>query len=178
MLRIRTIAAIAITATATFAAAPRLLQEMEMPKPTEHHAMLQKGVGEWEGTVTMFIPGMPETSYPATETVRANGPFWTVSNFKSEFMGQAYEGHGCHGYDPEKGKFTSTWIDSMSSYLSVMEGDYDAETNTMTSKWEAPDMTGAMAPHRSELVMEENAYEMTFWTRGEKIMHIAMKRKM
>ncbi len=177
MLRLRHFAALSVAGSLTLAAAaPALWQDMEMPKPTEEHAMIQKGVGVWEGTVTMFMPGMPETPTPATEVVRSEGPFWITSDFKSSFMGMDYNGHGCHGYDPVKGKYVSTWIDSMSSYLSVMEGTHNAETNAIEMTWEAPDMTGQLAPHRSEQVLSEDAYTMTFYTSGEKTMVIDMKR--
>ena len=32
----------------------------EMPEPLAQHKQLQKGVGTWEGTLTMWMPGQPE----------------------------------------------------------------------------------------------------------------------
>ncbi len=154
-----------------------MLQEMQVPEPTEHHALIQRGVGEWAGTVTMLVPGLPETPIPATESVRSAGPFWTVSVFRSDFMGESYEGNGSRGYDPSTGKFQSTWLDSRSSYLSIMEGAYDPETRTMTSTWDAPDMRGEMTPHRSEQVFSKNAYAMTFYAHGKPTMRIDRTRK-
>ncbi len=37
-----------------------------------------------------------------------------------------------NGYDPVKRKYVGTWIDSMSTILSVLEGEYDPKTRTMT----------------------------------------------
>jgi hypothetical protein len=177
MLKLRYALAVLLTGSLAFAAVrPVLFEEMAMPKPTTEHAELQKCVGTWEGTVTMYAPGMPQTPSPAKEVVTAAGPFWTTSHFTSDFMGMTYEGRGCHGYDPQKGKFTSTWIDNMSSYLSVMEGEMDAETGMLVSHWDAPTMTGEMAPHRSENKFSGDAYTMTFYTEDVKIMVIDMKR--
>ena len=146
-----------------------------MPAPTEHHATLQKTVGVWEGTITMTIPGMEMTS-AAKETVRANGPFWVVSDFESDLGGQPYQGHGCHGYDPDKKKFVGTWIDSMGSFLSIMEGEMTDE-GVLVMHWDAPDMMGKIAPHRFEQVMKEGAYTSTFYTSDVKTMVIDMKHK-
>lgn len=150
-------------------------QEPEMPKPTAEHKALMEGVGTWEGNITMYVPGMPETPSPAREVVTQHGPFWTQSEFTSEFMGQKYMGHGCIGYDPATEMHQSTWVDNMSSYLSIMRGELNEEGN-LVMKWKAPDMTGAMAPHRNVTVRTKDAYTMTFYTSGEKTMVIDMKR--
>ena len=41
-------------------------------------------------------------------------------------------GRGQCGYDPVKKKYVGTWLDSTSTVLSVLEGEYDAKTKTMT----------------------------------------------
>src|SRR5690606_32206578 len=43
-----------------------------------------------------------------------------------------YEGHGTFGYDPNKKKYTGTWVDNMKPTIDTMEGTYDAKTHTMT----------------------------------------------
>ena len=177
MLRIRTLLAVTVLGSAAFAGAPLVFQEMELPRPTaQHKEMQQMGLGRWEGTVTMQMPGMPETTSKAVEIVRANGPFWIVTDFRSEMMGMPYEGHGCHGYDPKKGKYVGTWIDSMRPGLQVMEGHYDEEQEMYVMEWMAEDQSGAMAPHRSERTCGENAYKMVFYTSGQQTMTIEMKR--
>lgn len=184
MIRPRLVLAAALAGSVTLAAAPPLLvqetesgMQMEMEQPTQEHQMLQKAVGQWEGTVTLHVPGMPQTPSPATESVRSGGPFWTISDFNSQFLGQSYAGHGCHGYDAKKKKFVSTWTDNMSSFLTVMEGEHEADQNTIVYTWEAPDMTGQMAPHRADYETNgDDAYTMTFYTNGEKTMVIEMER--
>jgi hypothetical protein len=179
MFRFRTVASVLALSTLTLAAARVLpLQEHGMEKPTKEHEMLQKNVGMYEGTVTMFMPGMPETPMPAKETVRSHGPFWTISDFTSEFMGVPYMGHGSNGFDPAKGKYIGTWIDNTSSYLQVMEGTYDEAKKAVVMKWNAPDMTGKVVPHTAEIVPGDHSYTMTFFDQDmQKTMVIAMKHK-
>lgn len=147
-----------------------------MPKPTAEHKALQMTTGNWEGTITMYIPGMDPMVSKAKETVTSHGQFWVQSEFASEFMGQKYKGHGCIGYDERTKEHQGTWVDNMSSYLNIMKGTMDKENSHLTMTWDAPDMTGAMAPHRSETVRSKNAYTMTFYTSDAKTMVIDMKR--
>ena len=151
-------------------------QEPEMQKPSAEHKALHQTVGNWEGTITMFMPGVPEIPMPASEVVTAFGPFWVQAEFTSPMGPMEYKGTGSFGYDPESKMHTGTWIDNMGSYLSVMKGKMDKETNTLTMKWKAPNHEGKMAPHRNETVRTKNAYTATFYTDGVKTMVIDMKR--
>ncbi|HPF13437.1 MAG: DUF1579 family protein [Planctomycetes bacterium] len=152
-------------------------QESTMPKPADQHKMLHKSIGTWEGTLTMFVPGQPETPMPAHEVVEAHGPFWTASHFACDMGGMQFEGFGSMGYDTTKEKFIGTWIDNMSTSLTLMEGDFDKETGLLTMRWEGPDMTGKMVPNRSEGTFHEDSYEMRFFMGDEPSMTISMKRK-
>ena len=180
MKRSRWIAALLTVSVAAAATAAPLVQEMGMPAPQKEHEMLLKGVGKWEGTITMMMPGMPSEPTPASEEVTALGQFWTTSHFKTSFMGMPFEGHGQFGYDPEKGEFVGTWIDSMQPAMALMSGEYDEENNALHMRWMAPDMTGQMVPHRSVNVQTENSYKMEFFQgegEGTKTMEIEMKRE-
>jgi hypothetical protein len=160
---------------------PALFQEPQAPQPTEQHEFLLQGVGSWEGTIQMFMPGMEGEPTPATETIEAIGSFWTRSKFESTFAGMPFVGSGCTGYDPAKKAFVATWVDNTTTSLTLMEGKLDPKTNTLTMRWQAPDMaTGAMTAHRSELVVKKDTYTMTFYMgegEGMKAMVIDMKRK-
>jgi len=157
------------------------LQEMQMPKAGEQHKNLLAGVGEWEGTVTDFHdPAAKPTPVPARETVTAVGEFWVLSQFHSEFGGMPYHGSGHYGYDAEKKKFIGTWVDSMSSYFSLMEGEMDPKTKALVMRWQAPGMDGKMTPQRSESIETADSRTMTFYSgegAGTKSMVIELKRK-
>lgn len=180
MLKRNSFVALALAAGALTAASVAFTQEHAMPTPTEQHKHVLQGVGTWAGTITAFIPGMPEEPIEASESVTGIGPFWTQSTFESTFMGAPYTGAGAFGYDLNKQKFVGTWIDSMSTHISVMEGEVDESTGKIVMHWEAPGMTGEMEKHRSETVRTDDAYTMTFFMgEGEaamKSMVIDMKR--
>jgi hypothetical protein len=126
-------------------AAPALAQMPPMPQPGREHEMLKKDVGTWDATVEMFMePGAPASVSKGTEVVTTLGGFWQVSEFKSEMMGQPFEGRGATGYDPAKKKWVGTWIDTMTPGYYTVEGTYDAATKTLTATMEGPDPSGAV----------------------------------
>jgi Protein of unknown function (DUF1579) len=136
----RSLAAVSVSLLAL--AAPALAQP-PMPQPGPEHEMLKKDVGTWDATVEMFMePGGAATPSKGTETVTMLGGFWQVSEFKSEMMGQPFQGLGSTGYDPAKKKYVGTWIDSMTPAYYTVEGSYDPSTKTLTATMEGPDHTG------------------------------------
>lgn len=174
------IAAFVLASLGTAVAALRPVQEM--PTPTPEHARLLKAVGEWEGTLTMSAPGAPTEGTPCRESVTGVGEFWTVSNFTCELMGMPFVGSGSMGYDTERKLFVGTWIDSMTTRLTTMEGKLDPAKKALVMTYEGPDpMTGKLVPHRIETVHESaDAYTSTFFMgagEGTKQMVIAMQRK-
>ncbi|MFK5956108.1 MAG: DUF1579 family protein [Planctomycetota bacterium] len=166
-----------VAGSAVFAATSVWNQEPQMPKPTAQHKALQEGVGNWEGTVTMFMPGVPEMPMPASEVVTAQGPFWVHSYFTTSMgpMGE-YNGFGYSGYDPIAKQYVGTWMDNVSTTFSVMKGNYDKQGKVLTMKWKAPDAMGKMTEMYNETVRTKDAYTITFFANGEKNMVIDMKR--
>ena len=153
----------------------------ESPKVDQHKIVMQ-GVGEWEGTISMNMPEMPEPMVmPCTETVTAVGELWTVSRFESNFMGADFAGSATFGYDVEKKKFVSTWVDSMTTTITNMEGEYDSEANAVVSLYSAKDsMTGEMVNKRSVCTWNDEGYICKFYDLGDEevlTMTIDMKRK-
>lgn len=71
------------------------------------------------------------------------GGFWLEDRFTGDFGGMAFEGRGMTGYDPIKGKYVGTWVDSMSPSVLVTEGTYDAKTRTLTMVGDGYDQMGA-----------------------------------
>ncbi len=119
----------------------------QMPAATAEHKWLQQSVGEWdtEGEATMG-PGQPAIKCKGTETVRAIGEFWTVSEPRTTFMEMPMNGVMTLGYDPEKKKYVGTWIDSMTSYMWKYEGTVDAAGKVLTLDTEGPN---PMTPGKS-----------------------------
>lgn len=99
----------------------------------EAHKHLATEVGVWDATVQMWpaADAKPMES-KAVETNEMFGDFWLLSKFETDFGGMKYAGRMQLGYDPQKKKYVGTWIDTMSPYLSTMEGTYDEKTKTST----------------------------------------------
>ena len=60
------------------------------------------------------------------------GEFWMTSEFECNMGGMKFMGHSQLGYDPAQKKYVGTWIDSISPYISNLEGEYDKSTHTLT----------------------------------------------
>ncbi|MFT4648706.1 MAG: hypothetical protein ACI9X4_001938 [Glaciecola sp.] len=148
----------------------------------DQHKIVMQSVGSWEGTIAMNMPGMPESMVmPCTETITAVGDLWTVSRFESDFMGTAFAGSATFGYDTDKKAFVSTWVDSMATSITNMEGQYDEKTKSIISNYEAKDpMTGEMVDKRSICTWGTDGYVCKFYDVAEEktlTMTIEMKRK-
>ena len=113
----------------------RAEDEPPIPKPTAEHKILATEEGTWDATIKSYPTG-PDSEPMVSKGVETNtllaGGLWVVSTFQTDFGGQSFEGRGQFGYDTTKKKYVGSWIDSMSTSLSVLEGTYDAKTKTMT----------------------------------------------
>jgi hypothetical protein len=112
------------------------------PQPTAEHKILAADEGTWDATIKSFMAG-PDAEPSVSKGTEVNtilaGGLWMVSAFEGEFAGAKFEGRGQFGYDPVKGKYVGTWVDSMSPTISMLEGSYDAKTRTMTYAGEGID---------------------------------------
>jgi hypothetical protein len=107
----------------------------EPSKPLPEHKILAADEGTWDATIRMYAGG-PDAEPSVSKGSEVNevlpGGLWVLSKFEGEFGGMKFYGRGQFGFDPVKKKYVGTWLDSMSTVLSVLEGDYDAKTKTMT----------------------------------------------
>ncbi len=125
--------------------------EPPMPKPGPEHELFKHDAGTWAAAVESWMaPGAPPMASKGVETnTVACGGLCLVTDFKGEFGGSPFDGHGTTAYDPAKKKYVGSWTDSMSTGLLIGESTYDAARKTMTSYMEGPDMTGKVVKMRS-----------------------------
>ena len=111
------------------------------PLAAKEQAFLRALEGSWDATVSMQMePGTPATLSTGIEKITATcGGLWLMSEFKSELKGQSFEGRGMIGYDSNKKKIVTAWVDSMQSWISTTEGTLDASGKKLTSLSEQPD---------------------------------------
>ena len=104
-----------------------------VPEPLIPHEQLAQEAGIWDAEMTMWTePGGVPLTTTAIETNRMVGNFWLVSDFECEHEPFPFSGQMQLGYDPLKGKFVGSWVDTMSPYATISEGDYDIATRTLT----------------------------------------------
>jgi len=116
-------------------------EEAQLPMATDAHKLFHKDVGTWDATLKVF-PGEgaePMVSKGTEKNELLPGGMWLVSRFEGRVVGVPFTGVGTFGYDPVEKKYVGTWIDSMSPHLTVVKGDYDPATKTMTCTAEGRD---------------------------------------
>ncbi len=109
-----------------------------MPTPQKEHENLQRFVGEWDFVTTVYIPDQPPMSAPGTEAVRALGEFWIVGESVSDMMGMPMTNIITIGYDPQRGKYVGTSVDSMSPHITHYEGGANDAGDRFTLRWQGP----------------------------------------
>ncbi len=126
-------------------------QEMPMPRPGPEHKVLEMDAGTWEATVEMYsAPGAPPMVSKGTETNTIGcGGLCLISDFKGDFGGMMFHGHGTTTWDPGKKKYVGTWTDSMSTGIALSEATYDPATKKASSSMEGPDATGKVTKSRA-----------------------------
>lgn len=119
----------------------------EAGEPGEHHDVLNKLVGEWEGTYTWTMaPGIPPMEMQGTATREwvLNGRY-LKETVKSSFQGEEFMGIGFIGYNNTTGEYEFVWMDSHSTGIYTETGSFDPTTETlMTWSRHMNPMTGKM----------------------------------
>ncbi len=110
------------------------------PKETEQY---KRDVGEWTCDISFWMaPDSEPQTTKGTESNRMLGDMWLISEFKADFGGTPFEGCGLFGFDPSTEKYVGSWVDSMSPYVTHMQGTWDAATKTMNQTGTGKDPTG------------------------------------
>jgi hypothetical protein len=135
-------------------------------EPQPQHRWLAKLVGEWtyEGEALMG-PGKPPEKFRGSETVRTLGEIWTLFEGRGEMPGGAPATMLITlGFDPERDRFTGTWIGSMMTHLWHYDGALDASQKVLTLESEGPSMAGdgKLAKYRDVIeVQSDNERTLT-----------------
>jgi hypothetical protein len=96
--------------------------------------MLAKDAGTWDATIKSW--SAPDSQPAVSQGVEVGklmpGGLWLQTEFDGKFGDVEFHGCGQSGYDAKKKKYVGTWVDSMSTEIMMMEGDYDEATRTVT----------------------------------------------
>jgi hypothetical protein len=128
----------------------------EMPGPAKEHEWLAQLVGEWETEAeAVFEPDQPPLKCKGTESIRAIGGFWVLSEMRGTMPGTNIPTTGLLtlGYDAEKKKYVGTWVDSMTGHLWTYEGTLDETGKKLTLLTEGPNPVapGTTAKYRESI---------------------------
>jgi hypothetical protein len=143
-------------------------EEMAMPAPTAEHEWIAEGAGKWTGSYKMYpAPGAPATEGECSETAEMLGPFWRITRFEGTMMEGPFSGVSQFGFDPAKGKYISTWTDSMSPMLIVDEGTFNKATGILRMGHTGPDMTGRVTEQWSEETYTDGMRAVKMYSNNE-----------
>lgn len=101
--------------------------------PGDAHKVLEKFVGKGPYTGKWGMPGGPSVEmHGNAETKLMMGGRFLAETVKGDDPQMPFEGEARWGYDNHTKKYWATWLDSMTTSLSQMEGTWDAAKKTMT----------------------------------------------
>lgn len=158
---------------------------MEKMMPGPEHESLAKQVGTWSVSTKIWMDPtqQPMESIGTAEFKLVMDGRFLHQEYKGEMMGMPFTGWGFDGFDRVTGKYTSFWIDSMSTsptYLTgtSKDGGKTLEFTGEMSHWQSGSTvkTRWVTTHTSD---EESHVEM-YVTHGDKeakAMELVYKRK-
>ena len=123
---------------------------MEFPKPSEHHRVLDRLVGDWLYVTSSAVEGYdPEDPLKRwTEKVRSIGGLWVVAEGQGVMGDDTATMIMTLGYDPRQGHYVGSWIGSMMDKLWIYKGWLENDGQTLILESEGPSMQD---PSRTEL---------------------------
>jgi hypothetical protein len=145
-------------------------------KPGPEHEKIKKLEGTWIATVKG--PGGESKGTMTYKSIL--GGFWMASEFKGDFGGMPFTGHGMDGYDPIKKQYVEYWFDSMGPGAMVFTGTFDKTGKVLTSTAEGPGPDGKPAKWKSVSTMKDDdtmEFTMSVGDSKEPMMTISYKRK-
>jgi hypothetical protein len=139
-----------------------------------NHQLLADLNGTWDCKVTFWMePGGPPNVSTGTSVRKPvmDGHYFVMDTVaKMQMPGPDgkmqlldYKGMETDGYDDMKGKFFSTWIDSMSTGLLVAEGSYDPASKTFTYHMEEEMAPGKTMKIRETLQVIDKDHNVMEW---------------
>ena len=109
--------------------------------PTAVHKLLSRMEGSWDvKSICWFDSDHPvKSSGTCEQTMVLDGRF-LHQEFVGEMMGSHFRGIGYLGYDNHKGKYVSTWMDTMGSGIYYFEGSAgnDGRSINLTCSYDDP----------------------------------------
>jgi hypothetical protein len=156
--------------------------------PGPEHAKLKEFAGDWDADVKMYNPdGTPQGNSKGVMHARMIlGDRYIHLNYEGEMempTGKVpFHGMGIGGYDKGKKKYTSVWIDEMSTSMMHTEGTMDGNTMTCEGSCTDPMSGQPMKVKEISKQADKDHYSYELWMSGPdgkmmKVLEIAYTRK-
>ncbi len=133
-----------------------MAEYMRLMSPGERHEMLGYFVGDWKATQRIWMGGAGQADPPMVSEGTATyewilGGRFLRQTYEGSMMGMPYEGEGLLGYDNYSGKYQNTWVSTMSTTISYMDGfaHQDGKGMTLWGEMDEPtlEMRGKTVKH-------------------------------
>lgn len=127
-------------------------------RPQKEHELLQQLAGNWKAEFALSMPGAPPMQSEARVESELLGKLWIATRYDDpQMVGGAFSGAELFGYDPDKEKYVSAWVDNQSASMTLQEGTYDPATRTLAMSGASKDpITGRESSSRSTIVWSDD----------------------
>jgi hypothetical protein len=147
------------------------MQEYGTPGPM--HQLMASWNGTWSGESTMWeydgAPGAKSTGTAVNKMIM--GGKYQHSRHTGTMMGMPFEGESITAYDNATKQFTSTWIDTWSTGIMTMTGNWNESSKTLTMSGKYPDIfrPGRECTMRQEIkVIDDKTHQITMYGPDQK----------
>ncbi|MFG0246707.1 MAG: DUF1579 family protein [Phycisphaerales bacterium JB052] len=100
-----------------------------MGTPGDEHKELMKTCGQWSAKSSFIMdPAAPPTVSMGSMNIESVlGGRFVKCDFSMDFMGLPFEGLSYAGYDKYHEQYVSIWMDTMSTKITYLEGNYNED---------------------------------------------------
>lgn len=133
--------------------------------PGPQHELLKSQVGNWAIKNTLYVgPGDPQISQATAEVTSILGGRFIQEKYSGSMMGMPFQGIGLTGYDNVRKMYVGTWMDSLSTGITLVEGTADASGKTITWTGSTTDpMTGRTTDIRMVMSLGDSSRSVEFY---------------
>jgi hypothetical protein len=109
----------------------------KLARPGAPHKLLAGLEGSWTTRTTAWMGGADRPPVETTGTCEQKmilGGRYLEQTYAGEMMGESFTGINLVGFDNQRQKFVSTWIDTMSTGIYYFEGEASADGKSITQE--------------------------------------------
>jgi hypothetical protein len=133
--------------------------------PGPEHEKLKAMEGTFDAKVSMWMdpkaPPMESTGKSVNKLIF--GGRFLMGEYTGDFMGQPFTGMSIIGYDNTKKKYTTLWMESMSTSIATGEGTADKDGTIVVGSSMTDPATGKVHKGTNRFKVTPTGYTMEMW---------------